>query len=130
MMGSAGATKLATVAMRSVLIVLAIVAVSPAGAQAKAGAGYTSAQASRGAAVYTQDCVNSQGRSVRGDSGPRLSGATLGAAYGAGRAAQLYDFISRQLRKDRPGGLSGQQYLDGTAYVLSRNGFPAGSTPL
>jgi PQQ-dependent dehydrogenase (methanol/ethanol family) len=54
----------------------------------------------------------------------------LRAAYGAGTAAQLYDFISRQMPQDKPGTLSQQQYLDATAYVLSRNGFPAGNTPL
>ncbi|MDB6042647.1 MAG: pyrrolo-quinoline quinone [Gammaproteobacteria bacterium] len=129
-MGSAGTTKRATVAMRNVLIALSIVAVSPAGAQAKSGGGYTSAQASRGAAVYTQDCVNCHGTNLQGESGPPLSGATLRAAYGTGTAAQLYDFISRQMPQDKPGSLSQQQYLDVTAYVLSRNGFPAGNSPL
>jgi PQQ-dependent dehydrogenase (methanol/ethanol family) len=54
----------------------------------------------------------------------------LRAAYGGGTAAQLYDFISRQMPQNNPASLSRQQYLDVTAYVLSRNGFPSGTTPL
>jgi PQQ-dependent dehydrogenase (methanol/ethanol family) len=54
----------------------------------------------------------------------------LRAAYGAGTAAPLYDFISRQMPQNSPGSLSQQQYLDVTAYILSRNGFPSGNTPL
>jgi PQQ-dependent dehydrogenase (methanol/ethanol family) len=116
--------------MRSVLCIVALLAAGAAGAQAKSGGSYTSAQASRGATVYAQDCAQCHGASLRGDSGPPLTGQIFQQAYGTGTAAQLYDFISRQMPQDEPGSLSQQQYLDVTGYILSRNGFPSGNTPL
>src|SRR3984893_16501510 len=116
--------------MRLVLLIVAVLAVSTAGAKTKSDGGYTSAQASRGATVYTQDCTQCHGASLQGDSGPPLTGQTFHQAYGAGTAAQLYDFISRQMPQNQPGSLSQQQYLDVTAYVLSRNGVASGNTPL
>src|ERR1700704_7099900 len=106
--------------MRFVLVAIALIAVSSAGAQTKSGGGYTSAQASRGATVYTQSCVNCHGANLQGESAPALTGQTLRQAYGAGTAAQLYDFISRQMPQNSPGSLSQEQYLNVTAYILSR----------
>ncbi|HEY3653921.1 MAG TPA: PQQ-binding-like beta-propeller repeat protein [Steroidobacteraceae bacterium] len=116
--------------MRLALLIIAFLAGCPAGVQAKSNGDYTGAQASRGATLYTQYCAQCHGANLQGESGPALTGQILRAAYGAGTAAQLYDFISRQMPQDKPGTLSQQQYLDATAYVLSRNGFPAGNTPL
>jgi alcohol dehydrogenase (cytochrome c) len=122
--------------MRVALLVITLLAVSSAGVQAKSAiqakssGGYTSAQASRGATVYAQYCVQCHGANLQGESGTPLTGPTLSQAYGRGTAAQLYDFISRQMPQNAPGTLSQQQYLDVTAYVLSRNGLPAGNSPL
>jgi alcohol dehydrogenase (cytochrome c) len=116
--------------MRFVFVVITLLAVSSAGAQTKSGGGYTSAQASRGATVYTQSCVSCHGANLQGESAPALTGQIFKQAYGAGTAAQLYDFISRQMPQDKPASLSQQQYLDVTAYILSRNGFAPGSAPL
>jgi PQQ-dependent dehydrogenase (methanol/ethanol family) len=116
--------------MRALLLLIALIAVAPAGAQSKPNGGYTEAQAARGATVYTQYCVACHGANLQGESGPALSGQVLRAAYGGGTAAQLYDFISRQMPQNAPGSLKQWQYLDVTAYVLSRNGLPAGTTSL
>jgi alcohol dehydrogenase (cytochrome c) len=116
--------------MRVAFLVVALLVISPTGVQAKSGGGYTSTQASRGATVYTQYCTECHGANLQGESGPALSGQVLRAAYGGGTAAQLYDFISRQMPQNNPASLSQQQYLDVTAYVLSRNGFPSGNAPL
>jgi alcohol dehydrogenase (cytochrome c) len=116
--------------MRLMFCIVSLLAASAAGAQAKSGGSYTSAQVSSGAAVYAQDCAQCHAASLRGDSGPPLTGQTFQLAYGTGTAAQLYDFISRQMPQDKPGSLSQQQYLDVTAYILARNGLPSGNTPL
>ncbi|MDB6087259.1 MAG: pyrrolo-quinoline quinone [Gammaproteobacteria bacterium] len=119
--------------MPVMILVIALLAVSPAGGQPKqpnSSGSFTTAQASSGASVYAQYCVNCHGPNLQGESGPPLSGQTLRQAYGAGTAAQLYDFISRQMPQDKPGSLSQQQYLDVTAYILSRNGLPSGNKPL
>jgi alcohol dehydrogenase (cytochrome c) len=54
--------------MRRVLLIVALLAASSAGAQAKSGGSYSSAQASRGATVYRQDCAQCHGASLRGES--------------------------------------------------------------
>jgi alcohol dehydrogenase (cytochrome c) len=112
------------------IAVSAVSTASAANAQAKVVGGYTTAQASHGATVYTQYCVQCHGGHLQGESAPALSGQTLHSAYGGGTAAQLYDFISRQMPQNAPGTLSQAQYLDVTAYILSRNGFPSGNSPL
>lgn len=116
--------------MRLVLVPILLLAVSSAVAQTQPGGGYTTAQASRGATVYTQSCLSCHGANLQGESGPPLAGQTFRQAYGAGTAAQLYDFISRQMPQNKPASLSQQQYLDVTAYMLSRNGLPPGNAPL
>jgi alcohol dehydrogenase (cytochrome c) len=116
--------------MRFAFLILTLITVGPAVVQAKSSGSYTSAQASRGATVYTQYCAECHGANLQGESGPALSGEVLRQTYGAGTAAQLYDFISRQMPQNSPGSLSQQQYLDVTAYILSRNGFPSGNAPL
>ena len=116
--------------MRFARLIIVLVGISAVSVQAKSVGGYTNAQASRGAAVYTQYCAACHGANLQGESGTPLMGRTFLQAYGAGTAAQLYDFISRQMPQNAPGSLSQQQYLDVTAYILSRNGLPPGATPL
>lgn len=98
--------------------------------QAKAAGAYSPDQAKNGATVFGQSCAQCHGANLEGESGPALSGSTFFKAYGSGTAAPLYDFISRQMPLTAPGSLSQTQYLDVTAYILSRNGIAAGSEPL
>jgi PQQ-dependent dehydrogenase (methanol/ethanol family) len=97
-----------------------------------AGPGYyTRAQAASGAAVYSGQCSQCHGVNLQGGSGPALVGQAFKAYVGkAGTAASLYDFIHRQMPADKPGSLTQQQYLDVTAFLLSRNGYPAGDVAL
>ena len=114
----------------ALMLITALFSFSAASAPAKAGGGYTDAQATRGATVYSQSCLQCHGSNLEGESGPALSGQALKSAYGSGTAEPLYDFLSRQMPQDAPGSLSQDQYLDVTAYILSKNGFPAGTKAL
>ena len=116
--------------MRFARLVIALVGISAVSVQAKSVGGYTNAQAARGAAVYTQYCAVCHGANLQGEAGTPLMGRTFLQAYGAGTAAQLYDFLSRQMPLNAPGSLSQQQYLDVTAFILERNGLPPGDAPL
>jgi PQQ-dependent dehydrogenase (methanol/ethanol family) len=99
-------------------------------AQQKAGH-YTRAQAASGATVYSATCQQCHGVNLQGQSAPALTGRAFQAYVGkSGTAASLFDFMSRQMPADRPGSLTQQQYLDVTAFILSRNGYPAGDVPL
>jgi len=99
---------------------------------ATAGPGhYTRAQAASGAAVYTATCQQCHGVNLQGQAGPALVGAAFRNYVGkAGTAASLEDFIAKQMPADKPGSLTQQQDLDVTAYLLARNGYPAGNVPL
>src|SRR5580704_3632413 len=109
---------------------IVFLALGALGAEAKSPGAYTNEQASRGAAVYTQNCVQCHGANLQGEAGTPLMGRTFLQAYGAGTAAQLYDFLSRQMPLNAPGSLSQQQYLDVTAFILARNGLSPGEAPL
>ncbi len=92
---------------------------------------YTTAQAAAGAAVYQASCQKCHGVNLQGQAGPALVGATFRNYVGKnGTAATLEDFIAMQMPADKPGSLTQQQYLDVTAFLLSRNGYPTGSSPL
>jgi alcohol dehydrogenase (cytochrome c) len=91
---------------------------------------YSKAQSARGATTYVQYCAQCHGATLQGDSGPSLSGTAFVQAYSAATAETLYDFISRQMPQDAPGSLTKAQYLDVTAYLLSRNGYSPGTKAL
>ncbi|HEX3550968.1 MAG TPA: PQQ-binding-like beta-propeller repeat protein [Candidatus Elarobacter sp.] len=92
---------------------------------------YTTAQAKSGATVYSASCQQCHGVNLQGQSGPALVGAAFSSYVGkSGTAQSLFDFISRQMPADHPGSLTQQQYLDVTAFILSRNGYAADRTPL
>src|ERR1700678_19691 len=115
---------------RIVAFVLLILALGATRGEAASVGTYTNEQASRGTAVYSQYCAVCHGANLQGEAGTPLMGRTFLQAYGAGTAAQLYDFISRQMPLNAPGSLSQTQYLDVTAFILERNGLPPGETPL
>jgi alcohol dehydrogenase (cytochrome c) len=111
--------------MRFTLLVIVLFAASLGSVHAESGGAYTSSQARFGETVYTQKCSVCHGANLQGESGTPSLGPTFSQAYGAGTAAQLYDFISRQMPlEDAPGTLSQQQYLAVTAYILSKTVFP------
>jgi PQQ-dependent dehydrogenase (methanol/ethanol family) len=116
--------------MRFAGLVITLIGISAVSVQAKSAGSYTNAQAARGATVYTQYCTVCHGATLQGEAGTPLTGPTFWHAYGAGTAAQLYDFLSRQMPLDAPGSLNPQQYLDVTAFILERNGLPPGEEPL
>jgi alcohol dehydrogenase (cytochrome c) len=116
--------------MRFARLVITLIGISAVSVQAKSAGSYTNAQAAQGATIYTQHCAVCHGANLQGEAGTPLTGPTFWHAYGAGTAAQLYDFLSRQMPLDAPGSLNPQQYLDVTAFILERNGLSPGEEPL
>ena len=116
--------------MRLGFIVIALIAAASESVHAQSASTFTTNQALLGAAVYMQKCTVCHGANLQGESGTPLTGPTFSQAYGSGTAAQLYDFLSRQMPLDAPGSLTEQQYLDVTAYILSKNSLPDGDAPL
>lgn len=96
------------------------------------GAGYTQAQAQRGASVYAAQCAVCHGTNLQGGSGPALTGSAFRTSINSSfrDAGSLLNFIRTQMPLNAPGSLSQADYLSVTAYVLSRNGIPASNTAL
>jgi mono/diheme cytochrome c family protein len=101
-------------------------------AQAEAKVSYTTAQSQRGLRAYTQNCRDCHGANLDDGEfgGAPLRGSYFDQTYVGIPASALFGYIQTAMPPDRPGQLPPETYADITAYVLERNGFPAGSAPL
>ena len=101
-------------------------------ALAAAQGDYAQSQADAGLQVFSQSCASCHGANLRGQSGPALAGPDFASnlSYSKMSAQQFYDFVRTQMPANAPGSLSEQQYLQVLAYILSKNGYPAGASPL
>ena len=117
-----------------VAIFAATLTLTAAGAaQSAASTGdYTQAQAKAGHQVFSQHCAKCHGSNLKGQSGPPLAGSKFKSnlEYSKMSAKQLFTFIKTQMPYDAPGSLKKKQYLQALSYILSKNGYPQGSTPL
>jgi len=94
------------------LAVAALVAQSPA-RSVKDGV-YTTAQATRGRAVYDEKCVTCHASRMWGQDWPEKS------------VFEVYDVVKNFMPEDAPGSLSAAQTRDVVAYILQNNKLPAG----
>jgi mono/diheme cytochrome c family protein len=111
---------------------LAIAGVLLAATQAGAAppALFTQAQQTAGAAVYTQSCAECHGANLEGQVGPALSGPNFAPASKQDTVHKIFKIITTKMPLGQPGSLSHDQYTQVMAYILSKNGYPAGSTAL
>ncbi len=92
---------------------------------------YTSAQATRGDALYGQDCALCHGKDLNGTGEvPPLTGGDFTGQWVGQTLADLFSMIQTTMPADQPGKLTRQQTADVLAFVLSSNKFPAGKTEL
>ena len=112
----------------SVAAMFAFLLFGNAVAEAKSPANFTDAQAKSGHAAYTENCAECHGADLEGFSGPQLTGAAFRSKYESSK--ELYEFVSTQMPLSAPGSLSKKQYLDVTAFLLSKNGQKPGKKPL
>ena len=114
------------------LVLLATVTV-PAAAQKHAGspaAGYTAEQADRGRTVYGAHCGGCHGGDLEGAVGPALAGPVFLRKWGSADrdAAELFQVMRTTMPKPAVGSLPPEAYLQVFAYLLQRNGLPAGDS--
>lgn len=84
---------------------------------------YTKAQATNGAAIFSQNCAMCHGTPA---SGWAFSAANLAPL----RIGDIFSTITTRMPRNNPGGLSHTQYEDILAYILQNNGYKAGTQPL
>jgi cytochrome c553 len=82
--------------------------------------------ATRGDALYKQQCVSCHGDSLQGRSGPPLAGADFRSRY---PTANLIDKIKNTMPEDRPGTLAPGQAADVAAYIQQAGKATANAEP-
>jgi mono/diheme cytochrome c family protein len=98
------------------LAVAAVAAQAPA-RSVKDGV-YTTAQATRGRALYDEKCADCHANRMWGQDWPEKS------------VFDVYDVVKNFMPEDNPGSLSAAQTRDILAYILQNNKLPAGKVEL
>jgi cytochrome c553 len=93
---------------------------------------YTDAQAKRGAEGYAAHCAQCHGDSLSGNGAdvPALAGQSFLYNWDGLGLDALFDRIHTTMPQSNPGSLSVNEVADITAYLLSVNEVPSGSTEL
>jgi mono/diheme cytochrome c family protein len=92
---------------------------------------YTEEQATRGKALYSQECSSCHGGELTGgEMAPPLAGGEFMAGWDGLTVGDLFERIRISMPQNAPGSLSGQQNADILAFVFSASKFPTGTTEL
>lgn len=91
---------------------------------------YTERQAQRGALAYTASCARCHGERLEGGTGKPLVGDGFWRDFQARTVDYLHNYMAKNMPNGAPATLAPDVYLDLTAFILSRNEFPTGSTDL
>jgi mono/diheme cytochrome c family protein len=113
-----------------VLAAIGFVGMAQAAGAATPPSLYSASQAAAGADIYTQNCAGCHGAALQGGIGPALTGTSFAAPAGHTTLGGVFTILAQQMPADRPGGLSHGQYENVMAYILSKNGYAAGSAAL
>ena len=109
---------------------LPVAAQTPSTPSRAAKDGVSSAeQATRGQAVYKDQCASCHGAALEGGNAPPLAGDAFIGIWG-GPLSELVDKIQHTMPQDDPGKLTRQQSADVVAYMLQVGKFPAGRAEL
>jgi uncharacterized protein YjbI with pentapeptide repeats len=90
---------------------------------------FTPAQVTQGRGLFGSSCTGCHGENLQGLDAPPLTGDFFTHWYD-GPVAALFDYIITTMPLDRPGSLTPQQTAALVAFILERNGFAPGETPL
>lgn len=91
---------------------------------------YTQAQALRGMQVFEERCAICHGSDLTGGDGPELVGGTFAVNWSSRYLDRLFVKVRDRMPPDDARSTTEQEKLDILAYVLERNGFPAGTAEL
>jgi alcohol dehydrogenase (cytochrome c) len=91
---------------------------------------YSTEQAAQGASLFKQKCAVCHGANLQGGAGPALIGNQFFLRYRGKPLSALWSTIHTEMPLNAPSTLSSAQSLALVAFILQRNGFPAGSSPI
>ena len=134
--------KMAKMATKPVIGTMCVLAVAfqavlassaaPARLQTTSASGvYTEAQATRGEALYADNCSYCHLNDLSGgDLAPALAGPGFVARWSTRSLGELFDYMRSVMPLNSPGGLSAQQNADLLAFILRRADYPPGAKEL
>jgi alcohol dehydrogenase (cytochrome c) len=104
----------------------------PGAAAAAAAETYTLDQVARGTPLYAEHCASCHGPKLEGGVAPALAGADFARSWSqpSRTVDDLFYIIRSSMPRPDVGSLAEGQYLDILAFILSRNGVPAGGVAL
>jgi hypothetical protein len=91
---------------------------------------YTSRQAAAGAKAYQKSCASCHGAALQGGMGPALVGKPFWQAYGGKKISTLWSGVHTQMPMMAPNSVPVTNSINIMAFLLRKNGIPAGTTPL
>ena len=93
---------------------------------------FTDEQVQRGKSIYQKNCQDCHGSTLDNGEfgGAPLKGSYFRQHWGSGDVSALFGYVNTLMPPDRPGQLTAQSYVDLTAFLLSNNGYAAGSEEL
>ena len=91
---------------------------------------YTQAQAEQGHQLFNNYCAECHRPDLTGAMGPALVGDAFLKRWGNRPLGDLFGFEHSKMPAVNPGSVPDSELWNITAYILQKNGFPAGSTTL
>jgi mono/diheme cytochrome c family protein len=92
---------------------------------------YTDSQTVRGDSLYQAVCIKCHGPTLAGTAdGNPLSGNDFVTSWDGLTIDQIYDKIRNEMPPDNPKTIPRELVPDVLAFILKKNGFPAGTKPL
>jgi mono/diheme cytochrome c family protein len=89
---------------------------------------YTADQSNNGHQLFNNYCAECHMPDLTGAMGPALKGQQFLSSWGT--LADLITFEHKNMPANSPGTLSNKELAEITAYILMKNGFPDGNSPL
>jgi mono/diheme cytochrome c family protein len=91
---------------------------------------YTADQAAHGHITFNSFCAECHRPDLQGAMGPALVGDAFRNTWLNRPLGDLFDFEHTKMPANNPGAVPEDKLWTITAYILQKNGFPAGATPL
>jgi len=95
---------------------------------------FNQAQAKRGEETYGQICIFCHQPDLQGggaeSKAPAITGTPFQQRWRDRTIGEMFDKIRGRMPLNDPAGLTAQQYIDIIAFILSKNGMPAGGSEL
>ena len=91
---------------------------------------YTPDQAAHGHVTFNSFCAECHRPDLKGALGPALVGDAFLSQWMNKPLGDLFEFEHTKMPANNPGSVPDEKMWNITAYILQKNGFPVGSTPL